>query len=358
MSESFWRGRRVLLTGHTGFKGSWLSLMLQRLGADVAGFALPPPASSPSLFELAQVGQGMESRFGDIRDLPQVCAYVEEVCPEIVIHMAAQALVRESYESPVETYATNVMGSVHVLEAVRRVPQVRAVLNVTSDKCYENNEWEWPYRETDRLGGADPYSSSKGCAELVTSAYARSFLTDAGVAVATARAGNVIGGGDWAKDRIVPDAISAFTGLHTLVVRNPLAVRPWQHVLEPLTGYLQLCERMIDNPPKYSRAWNFGPAAEDVQPVGRVADMLCARWGNGASWTTSTSSEAHEARLLRLDSSAARAELGWQPTWKVSGAIERTVDWYKTWASGGDVREVTLAQADEYQTATNERIHA
>jgi CDP-glucose 4,6-dehydratase len=213
-------------------------------------------------------------------------------------------------------------------------------------------------RETDRLGGADPYSNSKGCAELVTSAYARSFLTDAGVAVATARAGNVIGGGDWAKDRIVPDAIDAFTGLHTLVVRNPLAVRPWQHVLEPLTGYLQLCERMIDNPPKYSRAWNFGPAAEDVQPVGRVADMLCARWGNGASWTTSTSSAAHEARLLRLDSSAARAELGWQPTWKVSGAIERTVDWYKTWASGGDVREVTLAQADEYRTATNERIHA
>lgn len=357
-SQSFWLGRRVLVTGHTGFKGSWMSLMLQRLGAEVAGFALAPPTSSPALFELARVGGGMESRFGDIRDLDQVSAFVEEVRPEIVIHMAAQALVRESYESPVETYATNVMGSVHVLEAVRGIPQVRAVLNVTSDKCYENNEWAWPYRETDRLGGADPYSSSKGCAELVTSAYARSFLTAAGVAVATARAGNVIGGGDWAKDRIVPDAIDAFTGRKPLVVRNPQAVRPWQHVLEPLTGYLRLCELMIDNPSTYSQAWNFGPAVEDVQPVGRVAEMLCARWGNGASWTASDSSEAHEARLLRLDSSAARAELGWRPTWNFSDAIERTVEWYKAWAADGDVRELTLAQTDEYQTATNELSNA
>jgi len=346
-----WVGRKVLLTGHTGFKGSWAALMLLARGASVVGYSLAPESTSQSLFQLSKLSADMESHFGDVADLAKLSAVVAEAKPEIVIHMAAQALVRRSYDAPVDTYRTNVLGSIHLLEAVRSCDNTAVVLNVTSDKCYENREWSWPYREADALGGHDPYSSSKACAELVTAAYAKSFLIDDGVQVATARAGNVIGGGDWAEDRLVPDAIRSFVAERPLMVRNPLAIRPWQHVVEANSGYLRLCERLASEPAHRAfDSWNFGPSADDARAVGDVADALVAGWGGSAEWNVAdTGAEPHEARLLTLDSSKARSELGWRPRLNADDAVERTIAWYRSWNDGADVRAVTMAEIADYE---------
>lgn len=351
MTPEFWRGRKVLLTGHTGFKGSWLSLWLADLGARVTGFALQPP-TEPSLFEQARVAEVVDSRHGDIRDYAVLLEALREAAPEIVVHMAAQPLVRYSYANPIETYATNVMGTVHLLEAVRAVPSVRAVLIVTSDKCYENREWLWGYREDEPMGGYDPYSSSKGCAELVTSAYRRSFFSADGgqVAVASARAGNVIGGGDWAQDRLIPDMLRGFCDGRPVVVRNPLAVRPWQHVLEPLAGYLTLAQALVERGPAFAEGWNFGPSDDDVHSVQWIADRLVALWGEGASWELDRAAQPHEAAHLKLDSSKARARLGWRPRWPLELAMRHIVEWQRAMLGGADMRQVTLNQIRNYQS--------
>ncbi|HYF58551.1 MAG TPA: CDP-glucose 4,6-dehydratase [Burkholderiaceae bacterium] len=351
MNAAFWRGRRVFLTGHTGFKGSWLSLWLQSVGAETTGFALPPP-TSPSLFDEAGVARGMRSVIGDVRDAGALRDALVAARPEVVIHMAAQPLVRRSYVDPVETYSTNVMGTVHLLEAVRACPTVRAVVNVTTDKCYENREWVWGYREDEPMGGRDPYSSSKGCAELVSAAYRASFLA-AGPALATARAGNVIGGGDWASDRLVPDVLAAFAEGRAVEIRNPGAIRPWQHVLEPLRGYLTLAERLHEHGAAYAEAWNFGPNDADARPVGWIVERLVSRWGDGASWRPSPGEHPHEATWLKLDVSKARARLGWEPALGLEAALDLIVDWTRHRLAGGDVRERTLAQIDRYRSLTS-----
>jgi CDP-glucose 4,6-dehydratase len=350
VDSSFWRGRRVLLTGHTGFKGGWLSLWLQQLGAEVQGLALAPPAG-PNLFEAARVGDGMASAIGDVRDLAFVAGTMASFRPEIVIHMAAQPLVRLSYEEPVETYATNVMGTVHVLEAVRRTPGVRAVVNVTTDKCYENREWAWGYREDEPMGGHDPYSNSKGCAELVSGAYRRSFFQQGGPALATARAGNVIGGGDWATDRLVPDVLRAFEHGRPAVIRNPHSTRPWQHVLEPLSGYLVLAQRLWSEGAAFAEAWNLGPRDEDARPVRWIVEQLAQQWGGNARWQLDGGEHPHEAHFLKLDISKARARLGWQPRWPLAEALRHVVAWHRAWLAGEDVRALCLRQIDQY-TAT------
>ena len=351
MTGSFWRGRRVLVTGHTGFKGSWMSLWLQRLGAQVSGYSLGAP-TEPNLFGLAEVGRGMRSVEGDVRDLGALRAAVADQAPEVVVHMAAQSLVRQSYHDPVDTYATNVMGTVNLLEAVRAAPSVRAVLVVTSDKCYENREWVWGYRENDPMGGFDPYSNSKGCAELVTAAYRRSFFEGPGegprVLVASARAGNVIGGGDWAVDRLIPDAVRAFLRAEPLLVRSPHAIRPWQHVLEPVHGYLLLVQRMLESG-ALAEGWNFGADEGESRPVGWLADRLAALWGEGAGWAADGQPQPHEARVLKLDSSKARAELGWRPRLPLHEALEWTVEWYRGFRDGRNLRDVTDSQIDRYQ---------
>lgn len=353
MNVGFWRGKRVLLTGHTGFKGGWLALWLQSLEANVIGYALKPP-TNPCLFDVADVGKGMVSIIGDIRDLDFFSAVVKEHRPEIIFHMAAQPLVRRSYDEPVETYATNVMGTVHVLEAVRRVGGVRAVINVTSDKCYENREWLWGYRENEPMGGYDPYSNSKGCAELVTAAYRSSFFNPAqyeqhGVAVATTRAGNVIGGGDWAKDRLIPDAMSAFLAGRSVIIRNPHAVRPWQHVLEPLLGYMVLAERLWKDGPAFAEGWNFGPNDEDAKPVEWIVDHLAQKWGGGASWELDQGANPHEAHYLKLDCSKARARLNWKPVWSLEASLNQIVDWNRSFRDASDMREVCIQQINAYQ---------
>jgi CDP-glucose 4,6-dehydratase len=350
VSDSFWRGRRVLVTGHTGFKGGWLSIWLQALGAEVSGFSLAPP-TQPSLYETADVERGMSVTTGDVRDLDAVRACMEREKPEVVMHLAAQSLVRRSYADPVETYATNVMGTVNVLEAVRSSPGVRAALVVTSDKCYENREWVWGYRENEPMGGHDPYSNSKGCAELVTAAYRGSFFgahTERPLLLASARAGNVIGGGDWAEDRLVPDAVRAFLRAEPLVIRSPNAIRPWQHVLEPLEGYLRLARRMIETG-GHAEGWNFGAGDQDSRPVSWVVDRLVEHWGEGARWELDDRAQPHEARLLKLDSSKARAELGWESRLPLDEALAWTVEWYRAFHEGGNLRQVTEAQIARYQ---------
>lgn len=350
---SFWSGRSVFLTGHTGFKGSWLSLWLQMKGANLSGFALKPP-THPSLFEVADVSYGMRSTIGDIRDARTIASSLRDASPEVVIHMAAQPLVRASYRNPIETYETNVMGTVHLLEAVRQTPSVKAVLIVTSDKCYENREWQWGYREIDPMGGFDPYSSSKGCAELVTAAYKRSFFpsenfADHRVAIASARAGNVIGGGDWAEDRLIPDFIRAIFDGKPLIVRNPVATRPWQHVLEPLQGYLDLCERLLEKGAEFAEAWNFGPSDEDARPVSWIADRLVAKWGEGAGWIQDQSYHPHEAKWLKLDCSKAREALRWHPRMNLSLALDLLVEWFKEFEAGQNMRNITLSQISRYE---------
>ena len=349
MDAAFWAGRKVFVTGHTGFKGAWLSLWLERLGCETTGFALDPP-TEPSLFDSAAVARGMNDVRGDVRDLAALSAALAVAKPEFVFHLAAQPLVRTSYAEPVETFATNVLGTVHLLEAVRHVPSVRAVVVVTSDKCYENREWPWGYRETAPLGGHDPYSASKACAELAAAAYRRSFFETVGIG--TVRAGNVLGGGDWAVDRIVPDAVRAVARGETLVVRRPNAVRPWQHVLEPLSGYLALAERLYAEPSTWSGPWNFGPRDDDAVPVRRLLDLLLKHWGSG-SWRAETSaSDPHEANLLRLDCSQARTRLGWRPALTLDETIGMTAKWYRQAVEGASVaklRRLTLAQIEHYQ---------
>lgn len=353
VTPAFWRGKRVLLTGHTGFKGSWMALWLQSMGADLAGFALAPP-TTPSLFEEAGVAAGMRSVSGDIRDLAAVRAALAGHRPEIVFHMAAQPLVRHSYAEPVATYATNVMGTVNLLEAVRLAPGVRALVNVTTDKCYENREWPWAYRENEAMGGYDPYSSSKGCAELVTAAYRASYFNPNeharhGVALASARAGNVIGGGDWAPDRLVPDILAAFAAGRGAEIRHPHAVRPWQHVLEPLRGYLMLAERLYHDGAAYAEGWNFGPNEDDARPVGWIVENLAALWGDGAHWRSDAGAHPHEAHSLKLDIAKARQRLGWRPALRLQPALELIVEWARQRQAGADVRALTLAQIARYQ---------
>ena len=349
---SFWHGRRAFVTGHTGFKGSWLSLWLERLGADVCGVALDPP-TDPSLFKEARVAHGMRSEIADIRDLERVRAILCEHRPEVVFHMAAQPLVRKSYEDPVGTYATNVMGTVNVLESVRGCDSVRAVVVITTDKCYENKEWVWPYRESDRLGGYDPYSNSKACVELVVSAYRNSFYPPAhydqhGLAIASARAGNVIGGGDWAEDRLVPDIMRAFAANKVLTIRSPKAVRPWQHVLEPLSGYLKLAEKLCEAGVQYGDAWNFGPEYSDAKPVEWVVRELAADWGGDAHWQVDDQTHPHEAQMLKLDCSKALQSLDWRPVLPLKLALRLTADWYRRWNAGEDARSIAIGQIDQY----------
>jgi CDP-glucose 4,6-dehydratase len=345
---AFWRGRRVLLTGHTGFKGAWLALWLQHLGAEVTGFSDGVP-TNPSLYALASVAQGMRSIDGDVRDAAALAGAVAETRPEVVFHLAAQPFVRRAYRDPRTTFEVNVMGTVNVLDAVRLHDGVRAVVNVTSDKCYENREWEWAYREDEAMGGADPYSSSKGCAELVTAAYRRSFFADpAGPRVASARAGNVIGGGDWGEDRLVPDIVRAALDGVPVGVRNPGSVRPWQHVLNPLSGYLALAEALWDTP-EHAGGWNFGPAEEEARPVRWIVERLADRWPGGMVWTQDEGPHPHEAHHLKIDSSRARTRLGWRPRWGLETTLDRIVDWYAALRSGAEMRAATLTQIDAFE---------
>lgn len=350
----FWTGKKVFLTGHTGFKGSWLSLWLQQLGAEVTGYALTPP-TNPNLFEVADVAQGMKSIIGDIRDGEMLANAMIQAAPDIVIHMAAQPLVRRSYVDPVETYSTNVMGTVHLLEAIRKTQSVRAVVNVTTDKCYENQEWVWGYRESEPMGGFDPYSNSKGCAELVTSAYRNSFFNsekyDAHrVALATARAGNVIGGGDWAQDRLIPDILAAFENGQPVVIRNPHATRPWQHVLEPLRGYLTLAEKLYTVGTAFAEGWNFGPHSDDARPVEWIVKQLAKKWADGASWQIDAGEHPHEANFLKLDISKAEHRLHWRPVMRLEQALGLIVDWSREKRTATNMREFTQAQIQAYQT--------
>ena len=351
VSPQFWRGKRVLLTGHTGFKGGWLSLWLQELGATVAGYALPPDAGE-NLFELAEIGKQMHSVFGDVRDRESLEALFGKFRPDIVFHLAAQALVRKSYVEPVETYQVNVMGTVHLLEAVRKSESCRVVVNVTSDKCYENKEWVWGYRESDPMGGHDPYSNSKGCAELVTATYRSSFFestTERNVAIASARAGNVIGGGDFSKDRIIPDFMAAIKHGKSLYVRNPNAVRPWQHVLEPLSGYLLLAEKLWSDP-KFAQGWNFGPAPDDIRPVHWIVKKLNDYWDKPISWEIDERPKPHEAHLLMLDSTKARMMLGWKPRWTLEQALRAVARWHSAYKEGDSPRKVSLDQISSYES--------
>jgi CDP-glucose 4,6-dehydratase len=348
-NREFWNGRRVLVVGNTGFKGSWLSLWLHRLGARVSGLSLPPP-TEPSLFALAGLSDLVPTIRTDIRDLAAVRAAMAALRPELVVHLAAQALVRASYREPVETYATNVMGTVHVLDAVRSVPTVRSVVVVTSDKCYENREWPWAYRETEALGGHDPYSSSKGCAELVTAAYRRSFFSDGrAVGVASVRAGNVIGGGDWAEDRLLPDCIKAIRAGKAIAIRSPRAVRPWQHVLEPLCGYLMLAERLDADPGGFSDAWNFSPPDHEARPVAWIASRVVAQWGNDATWFSASGTDGpHESATLKVDAAQARARLGWAPRLRIDEALDWTVEWHRRLAAGEPALALTDRQIARY----------
>ncbi|WP_417068876.1 CDP-glucose 4,6-dehydratase [Niveibacterium terrae] len=356
MNKGFWQGKRVFLTGHTGFKGSWISLWLQRMGAELTGYALEPN-TTPSLFEEAGVARGMKSIIGDVRDAEALYQALAESKPEIVIHMAAQPLVRYSYAHPVETYATNVMGTVHLFEAIRRTPGIRAVVNVTSDKCYENREWVWGYREDEAMGGYDPYSNSKGCSELVTRAFRSSFFNPAeyskhGVALASGRAGNVIGGGDWALDRLIPDIVRAIEEGREVLIRSPHAIRPWQHVLEPLSGYLSLAEKLYLEGAEYAEGWNFGPRDHDAEPVAWIVEELTRIWGEGASFRIDpAAADLHEAHYLKLDCSKAHMKLGWQPRWSLVQALNKICEWHKAQIKGADMRALTLAQIAEYEAS-------
>jgi CDP-glucose 4,6-dehydratase len=332
INPAFWKNKRVFLTGNTGFKGSWLSLWLKHLGAETFGFSLPPP-TEPSLFKQCELHKSMRWTEGDIRDLESLKRAMIDAKPDIVIHMAAQPLVRESYTDPVGTYATNVMGTVHLLESVRQCGTIRAVVIVTTDKCYENQEWVWGYRENEPMGGYDPYSNSKGCAELVTSAYRRSFFNPAEfgkkhrVALASARAGNVIGGGDYAKDRLIPDIIRAMQSKQQVIIRSPHAIRPWQHVLEPLSGYLLLAERLYENGIDFAEGWNFGPHDSDARPVSWIVEQLCALWPGNKGFRLDCDPQPHEAAYLRLDISKAKMRLNWNPRWDLATILEKIVEW-------------------------------
>jgi CDP-glucose 4,6-dehydratase len=346
--RNFWKGKKVFLTGHTGFKGGWLALWLTDMGADVYGYALAPP-TSPSFFDVCNLAACLKGNtFADLRDADALSNAMQAAQPDIVLHLAAQPLVRYSYVAPVETYAVNVMGTVNMLEAVRKTPSVKVVLNITTDKCYENREWVWPYRENEAMGGYDPYSSSKACSELVTSAYRQSFLASAGIHLASARAGNVIGGGDWAADRLIPDFLRAMDKEQAIVIRSPNAVRPWQHVLEPLSGYLMLAEKLYGEGHSFAEGWNFGPDESDARPVQWIVEKLCSQVP-GSSWKCDLAPQPHEANLLRLDSSKAKAKLGWHPRWRLDTALENTLAWHQAWVRGEEMSDVSLAQIHAYE---------
>ncbi len=351
--KTFWKDKKVLITGHTGFKGSWLSIFLHHFGAQVSGYALSPP-TQPSLFELAGIESFIQHKEADIRDRESLYRFFKDVEPEIVIHMAAQPLVRDSYKVPVDTYEINVMGTVNLLEAVRYSPSVRAVINVTTDKCYENKEWLWGYRENEPMGGFDPYSSSKACSELVTSAYRNSFFApdkfkEHGVAIATARAGNVIGGGDWANDRLVCDCIRSILQEKEIVLRYPAAIRPWQHVLEPLRGYMLLAERMYSEGEEFCEPFNFGPYDSDAVSVELLVSKLCSKWGEKATYQVENREQLHEANFLKLDCSKACTKLKWYPLWNLDRALDTIVEWTKEYANGKDVYSICLKQIKDYE---------
>lgn len=358
VKSRFWKGKRVLITGHTGFKGAWLTMWLRVLGADLVGYSLLPP-TVPSHYELAKIEEGITVVEADVRDFETLRKVVQTYHPEIVFHMAAQALVRRSYNDPVETYAINIMGTAHLLEAVRQVKGVRAVINVTSDKCYENREWVWGYRESDSMGGYDPYSSSKGCAELVTSGYLRSFFNpdryeSHGVGLASVRAGNVIGGGDFAQDRLIPDLVRAFEKGEPVHIRSPHATRPWQHVLEPLSGYLLLAEKLYEDGPAYAGAWNFGPLEDDVKEVGWIVEHFVKSWGKDAKWEVNSAEHSHEAGMLKLDCSKARMLLNWRPRLNIEEALAWSVKWYKAYVNQpNSLRRVTEQQIEEYENRSH-----
>lgn len=348
---NFWKNKKVFITGHTGFKGGWLALWLKQQQAKVVGYALAPPTKT-NFFTVTHLADEITDIRGDVRDLAALTAAIKTHQPEIIFHLAAQPLVRYSYAHPVETYATNVMGTVHLLEAARQTDSVRVVVNVTTDKCYENKEWHWGYRENEPMGGYDPYSSSKGCAELVTSAFRNSYfnLSERALGLASARAGNVIGGGDWAEDRLVPDLMTACAEGRTLKIRYPHAVRPWQHVLEPLSGYLQLAQALYLEPHKFAEAWNFGPEDADAKPVSWIADEVMRLW-NGARWELDANIQLHEAAYLKLDCSKAHAKLRWQPRWNLAQALAETVRWFQAHQRGENMRAVSLQQIAEYEKA-------
>lgn len=355
MNPSFWKDKKVFITGHTGFKGGWLSLWLQEMGALVKGYSLSAP-TTPSLFEEAKVWSGLSSEEGDIRDFTHLRQAIASFQPEIVFHMAAQPLVRLSYDEPMETYSTNVMGTVYLLEAVKQVGGVKAVVNITSDKCYENREWVWGYRENEAMGGYDPYSNSKGCAELVASSYRQSFFNEDkykehGCALASVRAGNVIGGGDWADDRLIPDMLMAFSNEKAVEIRSPHAIRPWQHVLEPLSGYITVAEHLYEQGPVFAEGWNFGPKDEDAKPVSWIVDRLTSLWGPSAQWHLSEGDHPHEAHYLKLDCSKAKMRLNWEPVWDLSTTLEKIVTWQKAWLNKENMHQYTVNEIKEYMAA-------
>lgn len=352
INKAFWNNKRVFITGHTGFKGGWLSLWLHNLGAKVTGYSLNPP-TSPSLFELARVKSAIvESVIGDISDLATLIQSMQKADPEIIIHMAAQPLVRKSYEDPVDTYRTNIMGTVNVMEAARTCRSISVILNVTTDKCYENQEWNWGYREVDPLGGYDPYSSSKACSELITSAYRNSFLEYLGVRVATARAGNVIGGGDWAEDRLIPDLLRALSNGEQIQIRNPLAIRPWQHVLEPLSGYLLLCQQLYIEGKAYSQAWNFGPQDTEAKPVEWIVKQMIDKWPyENSGYRILGDNNKHETGTLKLDCSKATMELAWAPRWPLDKALNATVEWFIGYLEGQDIQKLCEQQIVDYESS-------
>jgi len=354
IDQNFWQGKRVFLTGHTGFKGSWLSLWLSSLGAEVKGYALNPP-TAPSLFNEARVSSIIDSQIGDIREQDTLHESMTKFNPDILIHMAAQPLVRYSYDEPIETYEVNVIGTAKVLEVARSCPNVKSIVNITTDKCYENDGRSEGYKEEDAMGGYDPYSSSKGCAELVTSSYRRSFLQEQGVGLASVRAGNVIGGGDWADDRLIPDILRSFEKNEPVIIRNPKATRPWQHVLEPLSGYLVLAQKMYRDQNKYAEGWNFGPNEQDVKSVDWILNKMIAKWPN-SSWELDSSSNPHEANFLQLDISKAESKLGWKPIWELSHTLEKIIDWHQAWINKEDMQTVCLSEIKAYMADMNNEV--
>ena len=348
LKVDFWTGKRVLLTGHTGFKGGWTSLMLTMLGANVHGLSLPPTEDSVFYKSVGIEQKISGSTYSDITSYQSCLDVIEKFKPDIILHMAAQALVRESYSNPLETYMVNVIGVANLLEAARQVESVKVIVNVTTDKCYKNNEWLWPYRENEALGGHDPYSSSKACSEIISAAYRDSFFAKSGVQLATARAGNVIGGGDWSKDRLVPDVLRALDADEPISIRSPSAIRPWQHVLEPVSGYILLAQMLGENENKYSEAWNFGPEENDCWTVSRIVSHICKRTELG-TWVSPKTEHPHEAGVLKLDSSKAKNNLGWTPKWQVSEALEKTIQWHQKFIAGEDMYDFSVAQILEYR---------
>jgi CDP-glucose 4,6-dehydratase len=346
-NPAFWRGKRVFVTGHTGFKGSWLTIWLRLLGAEVSGFALEPP-TQPSMYELTGAGEGIRSVIGDVRDATAVGQALSAHEPDVVFHLAAQSIVRRSYTDPLDTLSTNILGVANTLEAVRAIRPPSAVVVITSDKCYENREWTWAYREDDELGGHDPYSASKACAEIVARSYRLSYLEHAGVPLATTRAGNVIGGGDWTPDQLIPDIARALLSETLPEIRSPLATRPWQHVLEPLCGYLTLAEYLAAEGGAVAEAWNFGPPDDDAKPVSWIAATMAQLWGANGAWTKQPGDHPHESTYLKLDASKARSRLGWRPRLPVAQSLEWTVEWYRAYRDGADLRALTESQVERY----------